>query len=101
MEKQFKDERDKLRELLQPIERLFLIANTWTTTYNVAILGILIHWIDDMCRLHEQVLFFEELGVSHQGTILVEVVHCVLEENDLTQKVSNILPFFVFSILNL
>ena len=30
----------------------------------------------------------EESGVSHQGIILAEVVHRVLEEYDLTQKVS-------------
>ena len=41
-----------------------------------------------MWRLHEQVLAVEELGVSHQGIILVEVVYRVLEEYDLTQKVS-------------
>ena len=41
-----------------------------------------------MWRLHEKVLVFEELGVSHQGIILAEVVHHVLEEYDLTQKVS-------------
>ena len=46
-------------------------------------------------------LIVEELGVSHQGTILAEVVHRVLEEFDLTQSVSNIIPFFIFSILNL
>ena len=101
MEILFEDERDKVRELLQPIERVPLTAYTWTTTNNVAILGITIHWIDDMWRLHEQVLVVEELGVSHQGTILAEVVHLVLEEYDLTQKVSNILPFFLFLILNL
>ena len=31
----------------------------------------------------------EELGASHQGAILAEVVYRVLEEFDLTQKVSN------------
>ena len=41
-----------------------------------------------MRRLHEQVLAVEDLGVSHQGIILAEVVHHVLEEYDLTQKVS-------------
>ena len=46
----------------------------------------MIHWIDDKWRLHEQVFFIEELGVSHQGTILENVVHLVLEEYDLTQK---------------
>ena len=46
-------------------------------------------------------LVVEELGVSHQGTILAEVVHSVLEKYDLTQKVNNILLFFLFSILNI
>ena len=49
-----------------------------------------------MWRLHEQVLAVENLGVSHQSTILAKVVHRVLEEYDLTPKVSNILPFFYF-----
>ena len=88
MEKLFEDERDKLRELLRLIERMSLTTDTWTTTNNVSILGITIHWIDDMWRLHEQVLAVEELGVPHQGIILADVVHRVLEEYDLTQKVS-------------
>ena len=94
MEKLFEDERVKVRELLQPIERVSLTIDTWTTTNNVAILEIIIYWIDDMWRLHEQVLAVEELGVSHQGTILAKVGHHVLEEYDLTQKVNNILSFF-------
>ena len=97
MEKLFEDESDKVRELLRPIERVSLTTDTWTTTNNVAILGITIHWIDDMWRLHEQVLSVEELGVSHQGIILAEVVYRVLEEYDLTQKVSIhefYLPYF-------
>ena len=74
-----------------------LTIDTWTTTNNVTIFGITIHWIDDMWRLHEQVLAVEELGVSHRGIILAEVVHRVLEEYDLTQKVSKhefYLPYF-------
>ena len=46
LEKVFQDERDKLQELLWPIERGSLTSNTWTTRNNVAILGIRIHWID-------------------------------------------------------
>ena len=84
MEKIFEDERDKVRELLRPIERVSLTTDTWTITNNVEILWIKIHWIDDMWRLHEQVLAVEELGVSHQGKILAEVVYRVLEEYDLT-----------------
>ena len=79
MEKLFEDERDKVRELIQPIERVSLTTDTRTTTNNVAILGVTIHWIDNIWRLHDQVLAVEELGVSHQGTILAEVVHHVLE----------------------
>ena len=48
MEKLFEDERDKVRELLRPIERVSLTKDTWTNTNNVTILGITIHWIDDM-----------------------------------------------------
>ena len=88
MEKLIEDERDKVRELLRPVERVSLTTNTWTTTNNVTIFGITIHWIDDMWRLHEQVLAVEELGVSHQGIILAKVVQRVLDEYDLTQKVS-------------
>ena len=98
MEKLFDDERDKVRELLRPIERVSLTTDSWTTTNNVSILGIIVHWIDDMWRLHEQVLAVEELGVSHQGIILVEVMHHVLEEYDLNQKVSKhefYLPYFL------
>ena len=85
----FEDERDKVRELLQPIERVSLTTDTWTTRNNVAVLGITIHWIDDMRKLQEKVISVEELGASHQGAILAEVLYRVLEEFDLTQKVSN------------
>ena len=99
MEKLLEDERDKVRELLRPIERVSLTTDTWTTTNNVAILAITIHWIDNMWRLHEQVLVVEELGVSHREIILAEVVHHVLEEYDLTQKVSKhefYFPYFQY-----
>ena len=46
-----------------------------------------------MWILYEQVLAVEESDVSHQGTILAKVVHRVLDEYDLTRKVSNILSF--------
>ena len=49
-----------------------------------------------MWKLHKQVLDVEELGVSHQGKFLAKLVHHVLEEYDLTQKVNNTLPFLYF-----
>ena len=99
MEKLFEDERDKVRELFRPIERVSLTIDSWTNTNNMTILGITIHSIDDMWRLHERVLAVEELGVLHQGTILAEVVHRVLEHYDLTQRSVNM--NFTFLIFNL
>ena len=42
-----------------------------------------------MRRLQEKVLGVEELGASHQGAIWAVVLYRVLEEFDLTQKLSN------------
>ena len=56
MKKIFEDERDKIRELFQLIERVSLTTNTWTTKNNVIILGIKIHWINDIWGCHEQLL---------------------------------------------
>ena len=48
MVKIFENEKDKLRELLQPNEKVSLTTDTWTIKTNVVILGITIYWIDDM-----------------------------------------------------
>ena len=40
----------------------------------------------------------EELGASHQGAILAEVLYHVFEKFDLTEKVSNF--FNLFFIIN-
>ena len=52
-----------------------------------------------MWSFWELVLGIKELGESHQGVIL-EVLYLVLEEYNLTQKVSNIfLSFLILYIL--
>ena len=65
---------------------------------NVIVLRIIVYWIDDMWRLQERVLDVEELGASHPGAILAEVLYSVLEEFDLTKKVS--IFFNLFFIIN-
>ena len=65
--KKFDDEKVKTRQLFQPIEKVSLTMDTWTTTNRLAILGVTIHWIDDMWNLHEHVLAVEELCESHEG----------------------------------
>ena len=55
-----------------------LIVDTWTTTNRVAILGITIHWIDDMWNLHELVLPVKELCESYGGALMAKMLHEVL-----------------------
>ena len=69
--------------------------DTWTTTNHVAILGITVHWIDDMWNLHECVLVVEELRESHGGAHMAKMLHEVLVYN-LTDKVRFFLCFFNF-----
>ena len=53
-----------------------LTVDTWTTTNRVAILGIMIHWIDDLYNFHECVLAVKELRESHGGAHMTKVLFC-------------------------
>ena len=64
-----------------------VIVDTWTTTNHLAIIGITIHWIDDMWSLHECVLAVEELRGSHGGAYMAKILHEVLVDYNLTDKV--------------
>ena len=44
----FDDEKEKMRQLFEPIEKVSLTVDTWNTTNHLAIIGITIHWIDDL-----------------------------------------------------
>ena len=91
----FDDEKVKMRQLFQPIEKVSLTVDTWTTINHLAILGITIHSIDDMWNLHECVLADQELCGSHGGAYMAKVLHKVLVDYNLTDKVI----FFNFCIL--
>ena len=92
----FDDEKGKMRQLFQPIEKVSLTVDTWTTTNHLAILGITIHWIDDLWKLHECVLAVKELCGSHGGAYMAKVLYEVLVDYNLTDKVRN---FFNFCII--
>ena len=64
-----------------------LTVDTWTTKNHLSILGIMIHWIDHMWNLHECVLDVEELCGSHGGAYMANVLHEVLVDYNLTDKV--------------
>ena len=69
------------------------MMDTWTTTNHLAILGVMIHWIDDMWNPHERVFSVEELFESHGGAHMAKVLHEVLINYKLINKVR---IFFIF-----
>ena len=73
-----------------------LTVDTWTTTNRVMILGITIHWIDDMWNLHECILAVEELHESQESAHMTKMLHEVLVDYNLTDKVNFFLCFFTF-----
>ena len=83
----FDDEKEKMRQLFRPIEKVSLTVDTWTTTNHLTIIGIMIHWIDDLWKLHECVLVVKELRGSHGGAYMAKVLHEVLVDYNLTDKV--------------
>ena len=74
----FDSEKVNTQQLFQPIEKVSLMVDTWTTTNRVAILGIMIHSIDDMWNLHERVLVIEELNFLEMHTWKKCCVKCLL-----------------------
>ena len=78
-----------------------LMVETWTTTNRVAILGNMIHWIDDMLNLHERVLVVKELCESHRGAHMAKVLHEMLVDYNLTNKIRIFFIFVYFFVLNL
>ena len=81
--------------IVRPIEKVSLTVDTWSTTNHLAIIGITIHWIDDMWKLHECVLAIKELSGSHGGIYMEKVLHEVLIHYNLTDKVRNVFNFCI------
>ena len=72
------------------------MLDTWTTTNCVAILGVTIHWNDDMWNLHEHVLVVEDLCESHGGAHMAKVLHEVLVHYNLTNKIRVFFNTFLY-----
>ena len=64
-----------------------LTLDTWTTTNHLTILGIVIHLIDDMWNLQKCVFVVKELSGSHGGAHMTKVLHDVLVDYNLIDKV--------------
>ena len=84
-----------MRQLFQPIEKVSLTIDTWTTTNHLSIIGITIHWIYDLWKLHVCVLAVKELCASHGGAYMAKVLHEVLVDYNLTDKVRNVFNFCI------
>ena len=98
--KKFDDEKVKTRKLFQPIKKVSLTMDTWTTPNRLAILGVTIHWIDDMWNLHERVLSIEELRESHGGAHMAKVSHEILIDYNLIDKVKFFCIFELYFLLH-
>ena len=89
----FNDEKVQTQELFRSIEKVSLTMDTWTTTNHITILRITIHWINVTRNLCERVLGVEELGKSYAGEQMAKVLHGVLIDYNLMDKVIN---YFLF-----
>ena len=89
------DEKEKVRQFFRPIEKVSLTVDTWTTTNHLAIIGITIHWIDYLWKLHEYFLAVKELCGSHGVAYMAKVLHEVLVDYNLTDKVKNVFNFCI------
>ena len=67
-----------------------LTVDTWTTTNHLAIIGITIHWIDDIWKLHECVLAVKELCGSHGGAYMADDAFYAAIENTQTSVNKNL-----------
>ena len=76
--KKFDDEKVKTQKLFRHIKKVSLALDTLTTKNRVAILGAMIHWIEDMWNLHERACAVKELCESHGGAHMEKVLHEVL-----------------------
>ena len=73
--------------------------DTWTSPNRLAILGVTIHRIDNMWNLHERVLAIEELCESHGGAHMAKVLHDILIDYNLMDKVRFLFVFFNYIFL--
>ena len=87
--KLFEDGKEKLRRVLQPVQRLALTVDAWTSPCHVHLMGITVHWVDEQWTLCERVLNLEEINGPHSGEHMGELLYGVLKDFDIMNKVNH------------
>ena len=96
----FDDKNIKMRQLFRQIEKVSPTIDTWTTKNHLVIIGITIHWIDDLWNLREFFIVVEELCGSHGGAHMTKVLHDLLVDYNLMDKIRCFFNFCIIFVLN-
>ncbi|KAJ5100906.1 hypothetical protein N7456_006958 [Penicillium angulare] len=77
-------------ELAQRSRTLALSVDVWTSENQIAIMGIMGHWVSPEFAKREELLEFTEISGPHSGENLAEIVFKLLEELDIAPKLLTI-----------
>jgi hypothetical protein len=77
-------------ELARSSRTLALSLDVWTSENQIAIMGIIGHWISPDFEKREELLEFTEINGPHSGENLAEVVLKMLDELDIAPKLLTI-----------
>ena len=82
--------KDQLKEeLRENTSRVSISLDGWTSPNGYAFVGIVVHYISNDYKLHQEVLDFRIIEGSHSGATYAKLVWAVLEEYRLLDKVSD------------
>ncbi|KAJ5240474.1 uncharacterized protein N7469_002065 [Penicillium citrinum] len=77
-------------ELARSSRTLALSLDVWTSENQIAIMGIMGHWISPEFAKREELLEFTDINGPHSGENLAEIVFRLLEELDIEPKLLTI-----------
>ncbi|XP_078432925.1 putative transcriptional regulator tpeD [Wolffia australiana] len=76
-----------VRKLWETVARVSLTVDAWTADNGTGLLGITVHWVDDMWTYRERVLAIREIVGKHDGGNMVSIVLQAQDEFCLRTKV--------------
>ncbi|KAJ9480587.1 hypothetical protein PENNAL_c0164G05839 [Penicillium nalgiovense] len=87
----FRKNRNRVKqELARSSRTLALSLDVWTSENQIAIMGIIGHWISPEFEKREELLEFTDICGPHSGENLAEIVMKMLEELDVAPKLLTI-----------
>ena len=88
---EFEVKQQKLKEKILNLDsQISFTTDCWTSSNNIAFMGLTGHWIDEDWKLHATTLDFLELGKSHTGIHLYEALMKVIDTYEINHKMLGI-----------